>query len=125
MRGALARNPQLPAPVLEGVPPRLLLAVLMLLPLAGCTGEQGTGGCPDLPLTTQVERVQGTDIVVDGGELVLHAASSRVFLRSGDSCTQVEPGALRAGDRLGHDAQAIAHSYPAQAWPETILAQRP
>ena len=101
----------------------LLLACCLL---AGCAGPAGPATACDrvatAPLT--VERITGDDILTDGGSLVLHAAGSDVRVWQAGDCREASVADLRVGDRIGHDATGYAHSYPAQAWPATLVAHR-
>ncbi len=100
-----------------------IVAVVGLVVLvSGCTSSPDP--CGELALTTSVVEVRGTDVVVDGGSLVLHASGADIYLRDGPICGPATLGDVRVGDALGHDATEIAESYPMQAWPTTILVSR-
>ncbi|HET6399724.1 MAG TPA: hypothetical protein VFH47_09250 [Candidatus Thermoplasmatota archaeon] len=100
-----------------------LATVVVAATLAGCaSGPEGLP-CDSVPATTTVVRVSGSDIVVDGGDLVLHASRSTVWLAGEDACTRIAVADVRPGQPLGHDAREIATSYPAQAWPENIVVR--
>ncbi len=102
---------------------RFLLPFLLLL-LAGCiTPDARDQTCPTLPADGVVDDVRGTDIVIDDGSLILHTSKATIFLRDGD-CTPIDVEEVRPGDRVGHNAEQIATSYPAQAWPTTIVIER-
>ena len=81
--------------------------------------------CETAQATLVVDEVRATDLLVDDRSLVLHAASSDVFLRTGSGCERITPADVRAGDVVAHDAREIAASYPGQAWPDTIVVVRP
>ena len=100
------------------------LPLLALVLLSGCAGGPDSF-CETAQATLVVDQVTGTDLLVDGRSLVLHAAGSEVFLRTAEGCSRITAADVRAGDRFAHDAKEIAASYPGQAWPETVVVVRP
>jgi len=95
------------------------------LAFAGCSApDPAAKACGGLAAELVVDEVHGTDLLVDGRSLVLHAAEATVLLRAGGVCTPIDAGEVRPGDRVGHDATEIATSYPAQAWPEHLVVER-
>ncbi len=99
-------------------------ALLLVVLLAGCSSPPAVEPCEAIAPSTLVTEVRPPDIVVDGGELVLHASRAEVWLHDGSGCHPLDLSAVRVGDRLGHDATEIATSYPAQAWPDTVVIDR-
>ncbi len=103
------------------------LSFLVASVLSGCSTAPtdlsanlcDTGGGKDI-----VSAVSGTDIAIENGSLILHAAKSVISLRDAQGCRDVSVSAVRVGDRLLHNAREIAESYPAQAWPTQILIER-
>ncbi len=107
----------------QNAPVALLLLFFLLL--AGCTSpDPAASACQNLPADTFVDEVRGTDILIDDGSLVLHTSKATIFLRDG-ACSPIGVEAVRPGDRIGHNAEQIATSYPAQAWPTIIIVERP
>ncbi len=105
----------------------MALALLVAGTLAGCSSDPAADGslpCGSLPTTTTVTEVRAPDIVVQDGDLVLHAAEASVRVHDADGCRPIAVADIRAGDWLGHDATQIAESYPAQAWPDNIVIDR-
>jgi hypothetical protein len=99
----------------------LLAPAATLLLLAGCATPSA---CDRVPATLTVEGITGSDLLVADGSLVLHAAASSIHIADASGCRAAAVSDLRVGDRVGHDATEIAESYPAQAWPKTVVAHR-
>ena len=95
--------------------------VLLAVAAGGCAAPSP---CERVPATLTLERVTGTDLLVGNGSLVLHAATSAIHVRDGSGCHEASVADLRVGDRIGHDADQVGESYPAQAWPTTVVAHR-
>jgi hypothetical protein len=95
--------------------------VFLAAALGGCTS---TAACDGVALTHGVERVTGTDLLIDDGSLVVHAAASRVYVLDTKGCRGANVSDIKVGDTIGHDATEIATSYPGQAWPKTVVIAR-
>ncbi|HUR61374.1 MAG TPA: hypothetical protein VM286_03300 [Candidatus Thermoplasmatota archaeon] len=102
-------------------PARLVLLALWVISLSGCTSKSI---CDGVALTHEVGKVTGTDMLVDDGALLLHAAASRVYVLDAEGCRAAQVSDIQVGDTVGHDATEIAASYPGQAWPRTIVIAR-
>lgn len=100
---------------------RAALLCLLLL-LAGCT-QPDPPPCDAIDATQVVDEVRGTDIVVDNGSLILHTSQADILLREAGTCTPMAVADVQPGDRVGHDAQRIAISDPAQAHPDTVVVE--
>lgn len=74
-------------------------------------------------MVSVLDSVEGSDWLVDNGTLVLHlrpGTEHYVLDRSG-LCHLALPGAPVKGERILHDADQIATSSPAQAWPSIVV----
>jgi hypothetical protein len=90
--------------------------LLVLVALAGCAED--VARC-SIEADLVVDEVRDGSILVDGRSLILYTDQATI-LRA-DGCTPMQASDIKVGDRVGHDAQQIAESYPAQAWPKTIV----
>ncbi len=100
----------------------------LLLSLAGCADPDArdptASACAKLPAEFIVDEVHETSLLVDGGSLWLHTTKATILLRVDGACTMIAVDDVAPGDRVGHNAGEIATSYPAQAWPTTIVIER-
>ncbi len=102
---------------------RFLLPFLLLL-LAGCADPAATEdpfSCTDIPTDLIVDEVRDTSLLVDDGSMVLHASKATIMLRTDAGCQEIMLSDVSPGDHVGHNANEIAMSYPAQAWPTLIV----
>jgi hypothetical protein len=93
----------------------------LAIAFSGCAS---TSACEDVALTHKVDKVTDTDLLIDNGSLVLHAAASRVYIHDLSGCRSATAQDIQVGDTVGHDATEIATSYPGQAWPKTVVIAR-
>jgi hypothetical protein len=103
---------------------RALLALALLVPLAGCASPDP---CHDPPGgRAAVQAMSGSDahvLLADGQPAVLHLPPA-VHVDGGAGCAQAGPGVVRVGDTLAFEVDAWAESYPIQGWPETVVVLR-
>jgi hypothetical protein len=109
----------------------MLIRVFMFctLLLVGCVDPAQTcdaqcAVCQDVPADLVIDEINDQSLLVAGRSLYLHAGDATILLRDGKECQPIELAAVRMGDLAGHNAEAIAESYPAQAWPSTIVIER-
>ncbi len=100
-----------------------LLPAFALLALAGC-GTPSASFCGTAQAHDVVDSVHGTDVAIEDGTLILHTAASKLELRDANGCHALAVEDIVPGDRVAHDADEIAESYPAQAWPDHVVVVR-
>lgn len=102
----------------------VLAAALPFLALAGCA--DGTECDSPLSGRATVESIDGRDALVHlpGGDPVVLHLSAAVFVREGGRCAMTGPEGVRVGDTVAFHVDAMADSFPPQAWPETTVVLR-
>lgn len=104
---------------------RSLLPFILLFAvpaLAGCTAGDP---CRDAVGFRPVEEIRGSDILVNDGGAIIHAANADIWLMGDDgACTAIGFDQIYVGDLVADDATQVAESYPTQQWPDNIVVQR-
>lgn len=100
-------------------------ALVLTALLAGCAEPEPaeTSPCDITPYTTVTAVHSDRSIAVENGSLILRARDG-VWLADRNGCHGIAVQDVLVGDRVGHDAEEIATSYPAQAWPDNIVIHR-
>src|SRR5437868_4966119 len=95
--------------------PSFLFAFLVL---SGCSGHAPSStSCDAATHPAVISEVRGSDFVVENGRLILHTAGASQYSLLQGKCLWADRNPPAPGMRLLHDADQIAESYPAQAWP--------
>jgi hypothetical protein len=101
-----------------------LLAVGLVLPLAGCAHPDPCHDTPDGRAVVQALSGRDAHVLLASGEpAVLHLPEQVWFDEAGE-CSRIGPEGLRVGDRLAFGVDAWAESYPMQGWPKDVVALR-
>ncbi|MGB0653711.1 MAG: hypothetical protein ACPGQL_10985 [Thermoplasmatota archaeon] len=70
-----------------------------------------------------MDEVRESSLLVDDGSLVVHLRQATVLLRQDGACTPLDPESIRVGDRVGHNAEEVLLSYPAQVHPTVVVVE--
>jgi hypothetical protein len=101
-----------------------LLALALLLPLAGCASPDPCHRAPDGRAVVQAASGRDVNVLLSDGEpAVLHLPDA-VYVDEAGGCTRTGPSGVRVGDTVAFEVDVWATSYPMQGWPETVVVLR-